>query len=199
MKITIKKGVVSVLSSRTRLVLTTVLLLSLLAVPALGNEFRIERPVLMTSVGQSSDIAMANVLLNDRFDLGFAVEEQATVEDLDGIKTLILVVGASAKGLGDAGLDADQEYERVAALIAAAKEQDMSIVALHTGGMARRGRLSDDYVSQSVLAADYTIIVATGNEDGYFDTLTETAGTPLVQVERIVDVADETLALLKDE
>lgn len=177
-------------------IVMTALVLCLLALPAAAADFEMNYPVLMTSVGQSSDIAMADVLLNGRLGLDFGVAPQASVADLEGVNTLVLVVGASAKGLGDAGLDADQEAARVQSLIDAAKAQNINIVALHTGGPARRGRLSDGFVEQSVIASDYVIVVAHGNEDGFFDTLVADTDTTLVVVDNIVSVADEVTALL---
>ena len=52
----------------------------------------------------------------------------------DDCKTLILAVGGSSKGLGAAGIDADQELARTDALISAAKEKGIIVLALHTGG-----------------------------------------------------------------
>lgn len=174
------------------------MVVALLSVPTFAAGFQVDRPVLMTSVGQSSDIAMVNVLFNNRLGLDFAVEEQVTADGLENVKTLVLVVGASAKGLGAAGLDADQEEARVQSLIEYARANDIGILALHTGGAARRGRLSDAFVEQAVRAADYTIVVETGNEDGFFDTLTDESGGTLVEIERIVDVGDEMMKVLAD-
>lgn len=174
------------------------LMLGLLAAPAAAADFQIQYPVLMTSAGQSSDIAMAEVLLNTRLNLGFGVERQALPGDLEGIRTLVLVVGASAKGLGDAGLNADQEYARLQELIQKAQAENIGIVVLHTGGMARRGGLSDRFIEQTVKAADYIIAVAAGNEDGFFTRLTADSPGVYTEVATIVDVADVVLALLAE-
>jgi len=156
-----------------------------------------DRPALLTSVGQSADIEMVRVLLT-RAGEPFRAEplvlaDGLTPEDM----TLILVIGGSAKGLGAAGISADDELERTRALIDQAREMGMSIIAVHVGGDARRGALSDRFINFAVPVADYVIVVSAGNADGLFSDLTEQAGISFTSVDRIAQVGAPLIAAFR--
>lgn len=74
-----------------------------------------------------------------------------------------------AVGGGTDRIDENQELERVNAVIAKAEEQGMTIVALHIGGSARRGTLSDKFIPDAFGAADAAIIVSEGDSDGIYE------------------------------
>src|SRR4030042_2091354 len=92
---------------------------ALLTMPANGqqNEEIFEQPLLITSAGQNAEVQIAAVLAK-RAGLNYTLSKQATAADLESMKTLVLVLGTSLKGLGAAGLDVDTERERVSALLA---------------------------------------------------------------------------------
>ena len=114
------------------------------------------------------------------------------------MKSLVLVVGASTKGLGAAGLDMDKEIARTRALLKAAKAAGVRILVLHTGGEARRGKTSNDLIDIVVPEADYVIVVAAGNKDKVFNTLAGKRGTPVIEVEKIAAAGDAVKAVFKD-
>lgn len=161
-----------------------------LSLPAPSNGGTLERPALVTSAGQSSDVEVVKALLNVRLKLDFAVNPLAQPADLTGIKTLVIVVGSSTKGLGAAGLDMPKETARIDALVAAARARKIAILVLHTGGEARRGPTSNDLIKVVVPAADHIIVVAGGNKDKVFNTLAGPRQTPVVEVERLVGVGE---------
>ncbi|MEA4932542.1 MAG: DUF6305 family protein, partial [Lawsonibacter sp.] len=102
-----------------------------------------QTPIVLTSIGQSADVDIVDTLCSKA---GLTVYTNATLtadELTDQYKTLIVAVGGSSKGLGAAGIDAEQELKRSEDLLAKAKELGMTVVAMHTGGSARRGTLSD--------------------------------------------------------
>lgn len=144
-----------------------------------------QKPAFMTSVGQSADHAMVDVLLQ-RANVPHKTDVQAKPADLasSGAKTLILVVGGSTKGLGAAGISADAEIARAKAVIAEAKKLGMTIIGLHVGGESRRGELSDKFIQAAIPSCDYVVVVAEGNKDGFFDKLCG-GRIPLDQVERM--------------
>ena len=154
-----------------------------------------EKPGLITSVGQSSDIALVKVRLNTQLKLGLDVKQVAQAADLAGVKTLVMVVGASTKGLGAAGLDMASEVERTTALIKAARDKGIRILALHTGGAPRRGKTSNDLITLVVSECDYVVVVAAGNKDKLFDTLAARRKTPVVEVPSVAAVGDAVKAV----
>lgn len=155
-----------------------------------------EQPVLLTSVGQSADVDMVKVLM-EKAELTPEMNKLATKDDLGDNKTLVLAIGGSSKGLGAAGIDANQELERVAELVSAAKDSGMTIIALHVGGEARRGDLSDKFVAPSFEKADYAIVVADGDKDGMMAGLASSKGIPMDVVASMADAVTPLKAAFK--
>ena len=140
-------------------------------------------PAILTSIGQSADVDIANTLCT-KAGIEVTLNKSITGDELpDDCKTLILAVGGSSKGLGAAGIDADQELARTDALIAAAKEKGITILALHTGGSARRGTLSDSFINPAFQGCDAAIVVSEGDYDGLMAGILAANGTPATYVE----------------
>ena len=156
-----------------------------------------EKPALLTAIGQSADFEMVKVLLT-RNKIPFTSDTLLKAENLDGTaKTLILVVGASSKGLGAAGISADAELARTKALLKRAKELNMSIITTHVGGAARRGAMSENFIIPCMASSDYAIVVEAGNQDGFFTNLAAKANIALKVVERISLVGASLAAAFK--
>jgi hypothetical protein len=155
----------------------------------------IDKPALLTAAGQSSDIVIAKVMLNTRLKLGLDVNPLATSDDLGTTRSMVVVLGASTKGLGAAGLNFDKETARVTALLKSARDRGIKIVALHTGGAARRGKTSDDLIRLVVPQSDCVVVVAAGNKDALFTTLAAERTIPVVEVETVAAAGDAVQAL----
>ena len=164
---------------------------------ASAAEVTLVRPGLLTSVGQSADIVIVKVLLNTQLKLGLEVKPLAQPADLAGMKTLVVVVGASSKGLGAAGLDMDKEIARARALMKAAKDQGTQILVMHTGGEQRRGKTSNDLIDIVVPEATYVVVVAAGNKDKYLTTLAGKKNTPVSEVEKLAAAGEVVKGLFK--
>ncbi len=155
--------------------------------PALSGGF--ESPVLITSAGRSADDVIVQTLCT-KANITTDLKSDATSADLEGVKTLILAVGGSSKGLGAAGIDADAELARVKELISAAQSAGIKIVAMHVGGAARRGDLSDKFIADPFNAADAAIVVSGGDADGMIRGILSQNGTPSSFVDGQVDCID---------
>ncbi len=129
-------------------------------------------PILLTSCGQSADALMMKTLLT-RDSLTFIYLPLATPADLAGKGSLILVIGGSSKGLGAAKISEAEETARVTALLEAAKTAKLPVIAVHMGGAARRGALSDPFNRLGAEHAQRLIVVKGGNEDGFFSKIAE--------------------------
>ena len=152
-------------------------------------EAQFEQPLLITSAGQSAEVQLVAILAK-RSNLNYSLAKFAAPEDLDDAKTLVLSLGASLKGLGAAGLDVQQEKDRVAELIEAARSRNIPIVCMHLGGKERRGSLSDDFISTYLPYARIAIIVKSGNQDGLFSRICGQHDIPLVEVEKTVNAVE---------
>jgi len=179
-----------------RVVFVLFLLLAVASVTA-AQAPSFERPGLLTSVGQSSDIAIVKVMLNTQLKLGLDYKPLAQPAEVAGMKTVVIVVGASTKGLGAAGLDIAKEMERATAIVKAAKAAGARILVVHTGGEARRGKTSNDVISLVVPEADCVVVVAAGNKDKFFNTLAAKKNVPVVEVEKMADAGAAVKTLFK--
>jgi hypothetical protein len=168
--------------------ITLGILVALPTVPARCQETTaiFEQPLLITSAGQNAEVQIAAVLAK-RAGLNYTLSKQATAADLENMRTLVLVLGASLKGLGAAGLDMDKERERVMALIAAIQKTQVPLLCLHLGGETRRGQQTDDLIAEVLPLAKMLIVVKSGNSDGFFTRLCQPKNIPLIEVEKIAD------------
>ena len=170
--------------------------------PAAGGEVAglteafAESPILVTSGGQSADYQMIATVMG-KIGMDYTVANLATSADLGDAKTLIVVVGGSSKGLGAAGIDADGELARLGELIDGAKAAGLSVIAMHTGGEARRGELSDKFITPIFEKADYAIVVASGDEDGLMAGICSGAGIPMDSIASISEVTTVLPAAFK--
>jgi hypothetical protein len=175
------------------------LLLVAIAVPVLAQPTpKAPAPVLITSCGQSPGANSLNVLAR-RAGIEYTLKEDASAKDLatKKYKSLIIVTGASLKGMGAAGVSIEDELKRTEALIAEAKKQGMTVIGAHIEGMSRRaqgaapGDNSDEMSIDAVCPkATFMIVRKDGNEDGRFSTLSKTRNVPLVLFEKNLEMVD---------
>jgi hypothetical protein len=178
------------MTKATRHTLAALALVLLFSCPVYSTvEAQFEQPLLITSAGQSAEVQLVAILAK-RSNLNHTLVKSAAPGDLDAAKTLVLSLGASLKGLGAAGLDVQQEKDRVAELIEAARSRNIPIVCMHLGGQDRRGSLSDDFISTFLPFARFAIIVKSGNQDGLFSRICGRHDIPLVEVEKTVNAVD---------
>jgi hypothetical protein len=150
-----------------------------------------QTPVLLTSCGQSPGPARIKVFLQ-RLGMDYDMKDTATVKDLSAkpYKSLIIVTGASLKGMGAAGVSMNDEIARVNALMAEAKKKGITIIGAHVEGMERRakgaaaGDNSDEQSIDAVCAkAAFLIVRKDGDEDGRF-TAFQKKNIPVVFFEK---------------
>jgi hypothetical protein len=100
-----------------------------------------QAPALLTSCGQSPGPVRVQVLLK-RLGIEHEYKAEATAKDLASgrFKTLIIVTGASLKGMGAAGVSMTDELRRTEALVAEAKKRGILLVGAHVEGMERRAK-----------------------------------------------------------
>jgi len=155
-----------------------------------------EQPVLLTSCGQSPGPVRLKIFMT-RLNLDYDYSLMATADDLiakkeegDPYKTIIIVTGASLKGMGAAGVSVDDEMKRTAALIAEARKQGITIIGSHIEGMARRaagasaGDNSDELSIDAVCPnSSFMIIKKEGDSDGRFTTISNGKNIPMIVFE----------------
>jgi hypothetical protein len=156
---------------------------------AAQTAFKANQPAMITSCGQSPDTFVVKVLC-DRMKITVSYDPLIKAESLKDIKTLMIVIGGSAKGLGEAGIDDSMELERVRGVLTKAKDGKIPVVGIHIGGEARRGPLSVKFVELVSPRADYLIVAEDGNKDGYFTKLSKEKKIPLTTIKETLDLGD---------
>ncbi len=162
-----------------------------------------KEPVILTSCGQSPGPVRLKIFLK-RLAIDFEYKLLVTDKDLvdaksagKPYKTLIIVTGASLKGMGAAGVSIDDELARTEALIAEAKKQGITIIGSHIEGMARRSQgasSGDNSDEQSIDAvcpnSDFMIVKKEGDGDGRFTTISKGKDIPLILFEMNTEISD---------
>lgn len=156
----------------------------------------ISLPILMTSAGQSADVQMFNAIAS-RSGVEATARELVEADDIEvgEYNTLVIVVGGSSKGLGAAGIDAEQEQARVDAIIEKLKDS-VTIVVAHIGGQARRGELSDGFINAVLPYAQYLIVVEEGDSDGLFSNYAAENNIPISICPDIASVGEVFAGLI---
>ncbi len=153
-------------------------------------------PLLITNAGQGSGAKMSRVLVQKTGVVtDFDYNAEPTVADLQkkSYKTMFVVIGSTAKGLGASGITIDQEIERLNAMIAEARKQKIQVVAVLIEGKAKRGKPggADERCIDAIAPfAQYLVVKKDGNEDGRFDTIAKKTGAALTLIDDAIDFSD---------
>jgi hypothetical protein len=153
-------------------------------------------PLLITNAGQGPGAKMSRLLVQRTgIVTDFEYNAEPKVADLQkkAFKTMFVVLGSTAKGLGASGITIDQELERLGAMIAEARKQKIQVVAILLEGKARRGKPggADERCIDAVAPfAQYLVVKKDGNEDGRFDAISKKTGAPLTVIDDAMDFSD---------
>jgi hypothetical protein len=147
---------------------------------------------------------MLKVILH-KLGLSYELNALATPADLKAkaqagtpYKSLVIVMGASLKGMGAAGISIDDELKRTAELIDEARKEGIKIIGAHVEGMKRRsqGAAAGDTTDEQAIDAvapnsDLLIINKEGDSDGRFTTISKAKNIPMIVVEKNLDLVTE--------
>jgi hypothetical protein len=168
------------------------------AAPAATPAQKAALPVLLTSCGQSPGPTSFRLFLQ-KLKMDYVEKLDATAADLNRpgnpFKSLIIVTGASLKGMGAAGVSIEDELDRVGKLIAAAKKMNIKVIGAHIEGMARRaqgaapGDNSDELTIDAVCPLSSLLIVKKeGDGDGRFTTISRSKNIPMISYEKNLEL-----------
>ena len=162
-----------------------------------------QAPVLVTSCGQSPGPLKLTVFLK-KLGIEYDYKADATQKDIasNKYKTLIIVTGASLKGMGAAGVSMKDELTRTAGIIDAAKKGGVLLIGAHIEGMARRsqgaeaGDNSDEQSIDAVCPRSQALLVRKdGDEDGRFTAIAKKQNIPLITFEKNLEIEGVLKAL----
>jgi hypothetical protein len=186
-------------------IITIAVVLGLAFSPASAQKqtVKLEQPVLLTSCGQSPGPLKIKVFFG-RLNVEYVYNLQASAGDLAArkkegkpFKSLIIVTGASLKGMGASKVSIEDELDRTKKLIAEARKQGMKVVGAHVEGMERRaqgatpGDNSDELSIDAVCPqSDLLLVRKDGDEDKRFTAISTGKKIPLVTFEKNMELSD---------
>jgi len=150
-------------------------------------------PLLITNAGQGPGAKMARLLLQRTgavSDFEYLAEPQPADLKAKPYKTLMVVLGSTAKGLGASGITIDDEIARLTAMMAEAKRLKLQVVCVLLEGKTRRGKPggADERCIDAIAPFAHALVVKKdGNEDGRFDAIAKKTGAPLTFIDDAVD------------
>jgi hypothetical protein len=153
-------------------------------------------PLLITNAGQGPGAKMSRLLIQRTgvvTDFEYNAEPQPADLKAKPYKTMVIVMGSTAKGLGASGITIDQEVERLTAMMAEAKKLKIQVVAVLLEGKARRGKpggADERCIDTIAPLADYLVVKKDGNEDGRFDLIARKTKAPLTIIDDAVDFSE---------
>ena len=153
-----------------------------------------QEPLLITNAGQGPGGKMGRLLVTRAGvvnDLTYNAEPKPEDLESGGYKTVLVVIGSSAKGLGASGITIDQEIERLNALMAKAKELNLQVIAAHIEGKARRGKpgSADERSIDAILPfASHIVVNREGDEDGKFTKFAEEHNVPITYLKSAMEL-----------
>jgi hypothetical protein len=153
-------------------------------------------PLLITNAGQGPGAKMSRLLVQRTGVItDFEYNAEPKVADLQkkSYKTMFVVLGSTAKGLGASGITIDEEIVRLNAIMAEAKKQKIQVVAVLLEGKARRGKPggADERCIDAIAPfAQYLVVKKDGNEDGRFDAIAKKTGAPLTLIDDAMDFSE---------
>lgn len=158
-----------------------------------------QQPLLITNAGQGPGAKMSGLLVR-RAGVEFDYNAEPKPADLKAkpYKTMFVVIGSTAKGLGASGITIDQEIERLNAMIAEARSLRIQIVAVLLEGKTRRGKPggADERCIDAIAPfATYLVVKKDGNEDGRFDAIAKKTGAPLTFIDDAMDFSEVAKAM----
>lgn len=149
-----------------------------------------------TTIGQGGDLATVNNIIRKAGvnDSDYTSNNMLTADQVEDGSTVFIVVGASNKGLGNAGTNPANELARANAF--KAKADKINIVCLHTGGADRRGDTSDPTIRVIAGCAKVILVVETGNRDGLFTGIANDNSIPFYEYSKSAKMLDSFKYLL---
>lgn len=155
-----------------------------------------EAPIFVTSFGQSTDAAMLDTVMG-RVGVEYKYSTNATADDIEGYKTVIIAVGASTKGLGAAGISEADETARAKAIMDKLQAEDVEVICCHIGGSGRRGTLSDVFADMVMAQCSYIVLKEDANFDGKFTDYAAAHNIPISLIYATKDTVTVFSDLLK--
>ncbi len=145
--------------------------------------------VLITSAGQATDAYIVNDIANKLMIHNYFMP-QAKEDALEGVNTIVFVVGYSELGEKLHSAAFADEKKRIASLLEKAKAKDLTILTVFIGGRQDRKKNTEELLKLVCRDSDY--VVGTRDEDyiALLSDLTKEKRIPLTIVNSVNDLSE---------
>jgi len=163
-----------------------------------------EEPLLITNAGQGPGGKMARLLvIKSEAVEDWTYNAEPEPEDLEEkpYKTMLVVIGSSAKGLGASGITIDDEIARLNRMIKKAKELGIKIIAAQIEGKTRRDREggpNERSIEAIAPYADYIIVKSDANFDEKFTRISQENKIPMTIIDDTIEFIEVVKAIFSE-
>ncbi|MFL0267353.1 DUF6305 family protein [Candidatus Clostridium radicumherbarum] len=144
---------------------------------------------LITSAGQSTDSYILNDISNKLMIHSYFMP-QANTTDLDGINSIVFVVGYSSQGEKLSGISYENEKSRITELLKKASEKKLAVISIYIGGKERRDIKSEELLNLIVPISNYLIGTKDADYDGFLSKLAKKSSIPLTLINGVNNLSE---------
>lgn len=148
-----------------------------------------KEPLLITSAGQSTDIYVvkdiANKLMLDNYFIPLATNQQ-----IEGMESVVMVVGYSEVGIRLNELDFKKEKNRVGELLNEIADKDISLITIYLRGKQMLTKENRELLSLTSQYSDYLIVVEENGTYENFSDLAQMNDILITIVDDIIEVSE---------
>lgn len=153
-------------------------------------------PLMITSAGQSTDIYIvkdiANKLMIDNYFMPLA-----TAEQVNDVKSAVIVIGYSEVGIRLNDLDFQQEKKRVLGLINEIKQRDIALITVYLRGSRMLASENKELLELVIKYSDYLIVTEENGNNMYFEELAASADIPITIVDDVNEVSEPFVSVFR--
>jgi hypothetical protein len=162
---------------------TNILLLPSLPKP-IAKEY-----ALITSAGQSTDAYIVNDITNKMMIHNYFMP-QAIEQDLEGIKTIVFVVGYSPIGIKLHKSSFEDEKNRISKLMKRGVKDKLAIITVFIGGKQRRDAQTDEILQLLSRNTDYLITTKDSDYDNFLSELAKRSSIPVTIADGVENITE---------
>lgn len=150
--------------------------------------------LLITSAGQSISTYIMKDVANDLL-LENTFKPSADVSDLEGVDSLVIVVGHSDIGEDLHNIDHQEEYGRIEELIKQAHEAQLPIIGIYIGGKQKNHQKTNQLLELVFSNSTYNIV--TNEEYPLIKNLFDDKKLPIIYVDNVKEIKGPFLSFFR--
>ena len=158
-----------------------------------------DKKIYVTSIGQDSEmIKFQYITLEQQKLFEYTIDSFLEADMIEDNSVVFVFVGCSIKTLTENGTTLDEEMKRAEDILDACINKNIKVIAIHTGGEARRGSTSDRFIEKMFASSDFNIYVEAGNFDGFISNISNKNNKPTYQITTNKELTDVVNLLYGD-